>query len=76
MKSVFLSILIFVAVFSMLKMNVLALIDNRFFTPLALGAFIIVIGCAVYFVGLPKAGDAAAKLQQPPLPEEKKDDKK
>lgn len=76
MKSVFLSILIFIVVFSLLKMNVLMLVDNHFFVPIALGAFIIVLGCAIYFVGLPKTGDMVDKLKQISHPEEKEDDEK
>ena len=57
MKSVFLSILMFIVVFTALKLNILRIFDHHIIVYTALISFIVVLACAFYFVGLPKASD-------------------
>jgi hypothetical protein len=74
MKSTLLSILIFIIVFAALKLNVLKLLDGNILLYISLVFFIGVIGCALYFVGIPKSDktDILSKTQ----PKEREDDAK
>lgn len=54
MKSVFLTILIFIGIFAIVKMNVLTIIDSSYFHYLAYISLAIVIICALIIVGIPK----------------------
>ena len=53
MKSVFITFVIFIAVFGILKANIFALISSSAFHYLTYFLLFAVICCAVYFVGLP-----------------------
>jgi hypothetical protein len=44
----------FIVVFTAIYFHVMDLIDNNFFRFISLGGFLVVVACAVYFVGLPK----------------------
>lgn len=57
MKSVFLSILMFIVVFTALKLNILRIFDHHIIVYAALIGFVVVLICAFYFVGVPKASD-------------------
>lgn len=71
MKSTFLSILIFIVVFTALKLNILKLLDNNVLLYISIALFIGVIGSALYFVGIPKPNQ-----QTKSLPKERDDDAK
>jgi hypothetical protein len=68
MKSTLLSILIFIVVFTALKLNILKLIDNDVLFYISIVFFIGVVGSALYFVGIPKNGITNS------LPKEREDD--
>ena len=53
MKSVVVTFLMFVVVFILLKFDALALIDNSIFRIGSFVLFCCVLGCAIYFVGIP-----------------------
>ena len=57
MKSVFLSILMFVVVFTALKFNILALLSSQLLVYIAIFAMIVVMICGLYFIGVPKVSD-------------------
>ena len=61
MKSLFWSILIIVIVFTAIKLNILIIFDGHALFYTAIIGFACVIGCALYFVGLPK-NDSSADL--------------
>lgn len=71
MKSVFISILMFIVVFTALKFNILSLFDNRIILYVSIVCLIIVIGCALYFIGIPGSTDAKKVTTET---QEKKDD--
>lgn len=54
MKSVLLSFLMFIVVFTALKFNVLRIFDHHIIVYVSWTAFVIVIFCALYFIGAPK----------------------
>ena len=71
MKSILLSILMFIVIFTALKFNILSLIDNHIIFYVAIIGIIVVIISALYFVGVPKLSD----FKKPTLKkEEEKDD--
>lgn len=51
MKSIFLTFLFFIVVFSVAKLDVLALLNHWGFRYGALLLFFIVLGCAIHFIG-------------------------
>ena len=53
MKSVVLTFLMLVIIFAVLKTNVLAIVDVNVLEIVFFVLFVIVMGCAVYFVGIP-----------------------
>lgn len=74
MKSVILSFLMFIVVFTALKFNVLRIFDHHIIVYVSLTAFIIVIFCALYFIGTPKWRDVQSTFKK--KPEEKNDEQK
>jgi hypothetical protein len=74
MKSTLISILIFIVIFTALKLNVLKLLDGNILLYISLVFFVGVIGSALYFVGIPKP----EKNNLPPeiQSKERKDDAK
>lgn len=74
MKSVLLSFLMFIVVFSALKFNILRVFDHHIVVWLAAISFIIVVGCAIYFVGAPKWKDIKNAFKK--MPKEKNDEQK
>lgn len=54
MKSVFLTIIFFIILFSSLKMGILDIIDTTAFSYITFISFFAVIIVAIYFIGLPK----------------------
>ena len=57
MKSVFLSFFIFLIVFIVLRSDILSVVSTNIFSYITFGAFLLVIGCALYFVGIPKTSE-------------------
>ena len=57
MKSVLMTFLMFFVVFASIQMGILDVINSGLFHFIAYAAFAVVIGCAVYFVGIPKFSD-------------------
>lgn len=53
MKSVLLTFLMFFVIFALLKMNILDVFSNTVFHIISYISIITVLGCAVYFVGIP-----------------------
>lgn len=71
MKSIFISFLMFIVVFTALKFDILSLFDNSFMIYIALTGLFIVIACGLYFVGIPKLSDIKKQINKT---QEKKDD--
>lgn len=71
MKSVFLSILMFILVFTALKLNILRLFDGHILFYISICSIIIAFICGVYYVGVPKFSDFNKFPQKKP---EDKDD--
>lgn len=71
MKSVFLSFLMFIIVFTALKLDILHVLDNSFMIYIALVGLLIVVACGLYFVGIPKLSDIKKQINKT---QEKKDD--
>lgn len=67
MKSLFWSILIIVIVFIAIKLNILIIFDGHALFYTAIIGFACVIGCAVYFVGLPKKDPSAGLPKDVPF---------
>lgn len=67
MKSLFWSILIIVIVFIAIKLNILIIFDGHALFYTAIIGFACVIGCAVYFVGLPKKDSSAGLPKDVPF---------
>lgn len=57
MKSIFLSFFIFLIVFIVLRSDILSVVSTNTFSYITFGAFLLVIGCALYFVGIPKISE-------------------
>lgn len=53
MKSVILTFLMFIVIFIILKADAVSIIDNGIFKIASFVLFFAVLGCAVYFVGIP-----------------------
>lgn len=64
MKSVFLSFIIFFVVFLIMRSDILAVVSTDAFTYLTFGSFILVLGCAFYFIGIPKIKISPQKLDE------------
>ena len=64
MKSVFLSFFIFLIVFIVLRSDILSVVSTNIFSYITFGAFLLVIGCALYFVGIPKMSENSPKTNE------------
>lgn len=64
MKSVFLSFFIFLIVFIVLRSDILSVVSTNTFSYITFGAFLLVIGCALYFVGIPKMSENSPKSNE------------
>lgn len=53
MKSVLITFVIFFVIFALLKMNILDIFSNTIFHIISYASLITVVGCAIYFVGIP-----------------------
>ena len=53
MKSVLGTFLIFIIIFGLLKMNIIGVLNSTTFHVVSYASLIIVVGCAVYFIGMP-----------------------
>ena len=53
MKSVLGTFLIFIVIFGLLKMNIIGVLNSTTFHIIGYAALILVVGCAIYFVGMP-----------------------
>lgn len=56
MKSVLGTFLIFIVIFGLLKMNIIGVLNSTTFHVISYIALVLVVGCAVYFVGMPSLG--------------------
>ena len=74
MKSVLLSFLMFIVVFTALKFNVLRIFDHHIIVYVSWTAFVIVIFCALHFIGAPKWQGVKNAFKK--KPEEKNDEQK
>lgn len=57
MKSIFLTILMFIVIFGALQLNILVLFDNNILPILAILLFVIVVGYSIYKFGFPSLED-------------------
>ena len=67
MKSLFWSILIIAIVFIAIKLNILIIFDGHALFYTAIIGFACVIGCAIYFVGLPKKDSSTGQPKDVPF---------
>jgi uncharacterized membrane protein YidH (DUF202 family) len=74
MKSVLLSFLMFIVVFTAIKFDILRIFDHHIVVWLAGISFIIVMGCALYFIGAPKWADIKNAFKK--MPREKNNEQK
>lgn len=74
MKSVLLSFLMFIVVFTALKLDILKVFDSHIIVWLAAISFVIVMGCALYFIGVPRWKDIKNTFKK--MPKEKNDEQK
>lgn len=64
MKSVLLTFLIFFIIFTLLKMNILDVISSGIFHFISYACILTVIGCGIFFIGLPSRSNSSQQLSE------------